>query len=175
MSQRVIPTSEEVKMGINDLIVSKTDPQSNITYCNRKFIEISGYNEAELIGKPHSFIRHPDMPKAVYRLMWETIKKQEEFFGLVKNLCKNGAFYWTFANVTPSFDENHRLIGYFSVRRKPKDNLIKIIAPLYQKMCTEEAKYGNNKEQAMNASIKLLNEQCQQLGLSYNEALYTSI
>jgi len=175
MNNRIIPTSEEIRMANDDLIVSKTDIKGKITYCNRQFINISGYNESELLGQPHKIIRHPEMPKAVYRLLWETIKKQDEFFGVVKNLCKNGAYYWTFANVTPSFDDKGNVVGYYSVRRQPKKGLIKIIAPLYQQMLIEEQKYNNNPEQAINASMKILLEKCEQLGLSYNEAIYTSI
>ena len=174
MSSKIIPTSEEIKMRDDDFIVSKTDVSSRITYCNRRFIEMSGYQESELIGQPHNIIRHPDMPKAVYRLMWETIQNKDEFFGLVKNLCKNGAYYWTLANVTPSFDDG-KVIGYYSVRRQPKQKLIDIVAPLYQSMCAEEARYSGNATQAMDAATQLLNDKCQQLGLSYNEAIYSSI
>jgi aerotaxis receptor len=138
-------------------------------------VQISGYKESELIGKPHNLVRHPDMPKAVYRLMWDTIKKQEEFFGVVKNLCKNGGYYWTFANVTPSFDENNSFIGYFSVRRHPGESLIKIVEPLYKKMCAVEANNASNKERAIDASMEILNEEFSQLGGSYNEVIYTNI
>ena len=175
MSNKINPTSEEKKMRDGDFIVSKTDASSRITYCNRRFIEMSGYQESELVGQPHNIIRHPDMPKAVYRLMWETIQNKDEFFGLVKNLCKDGAYYWTLANVTPSFDDNGKVIGYYSVRRKPSDKVIKMITPLYQSMCAEEARYSSNATQAMDASISILKEKCSQMGRSYNEAIYTSI
>lgn len=175
MNNKIIPTSEEIRMGDNDLIVSKTDIKGRITYCNRQFIKISGYHESELLGQPHNIIRHPDMPKAVYRLLWNTIENKEEFFGVVKNLCKNGAYYWTFANITPSFDAHEKVIGYYSARRQPKLGLIKQIEPLYAQMIAEEKKHGNHLEQAITASMQLLNNKCDQLGLSYNEAIYTSI
>ena len=88
----------------NDFIVSKTDTKGRITYVNKIFIEISEYNEKELLGKPHSIIRHPDMPKSVFKLFWDMIRNGEEVFAFVLNKTKNNNEYWVYANVTPSYD-----------------------------------------------------------------------
>jgi len=172
VSTKITPTSEEIRMKEEDFIVSKTDAKGKITYCNEIFIRFSGYEEEELIDQPHNMIRHPDMPRAVYRFMWETLQKKQEFFGIVKNLCKNGAYYWTFANVTPSYDDG-QLIGYYSVRRQPSRQIIDLLTPVYQQMVTEEAKSSNSKE-AMDASFKILIDELKTQGLSYNEFIYTN-
>jgi len=175
VNTKVTPTSEEIRMEESDFIVSKTDAKGKITYCNEIFMRFSGYDEADLIDQPHNIIRHPDMPRAVYRFMWETLQSKQEFFGVVKNLCKNGAYYWTFANVTPSFDENSQLIGYYSVRRQPSRQIIDVLIPIYQQMVAEEARHNSSKE-AMDASMKILNSAitAQGHGLSYNEFIYTN-
>lgn len=172
MNTQVTPTTQEIHMKDEDFIVSKTDRKGRITYCNEIFIRFSGYEEHELIDQPHNIIRHPDMPRSVYRLLWSTLQKNREFFGLVKNLCKDGAYYWTFANITPSYDDDKQVIGYYSVRRKPDPELIRILIPIYQQMVAEEAKHSSS-EKAMNASIKILNDAIEQQGLSYNEFIYT--
>lgn len=156
----------EVAFPDNQIIVSKTDTQSLITYCNQTFIDISGFNEQELLGQPHNIIRHPDMPMSVYKTLWQTISKQTEFFGLVKNRCKNGDYYWAFANITASHDLNGRIIGYYSVRRKPTLSLINLLEPIYAEMLSIE-KQHSNKEQAMNLSWDYLMNEIEGLGEDY--------
>lgn len=162
----VATTSKEIKLKENDLIVSKTDTKGHITYCNDKFMEISGYNEEELLGQPHNIIRHPDMPRAVFRCMWQTLQQENEFFGFVKNRRKNGDFYWVFANVTPSFNAENQIIGYFSVRRYPKPEGIEAVQALYKEMCDIEASITSSKD-AMDASIEVLNNAVQDKGGYY--------
>lgn len=160
--------SQEVLMRDDDFIVSKTDPKGKITYGNQIFIEFSGYSEKELLHQPHNIIRHPDMPRAVFRLLWNTLQKGEEFFGLVKNRCKNGNFYWTFTHVTPSFDEEGSLLGYYSVRRCPKRSSVETMQQLYRQMYAQEQQYRSAKE-AMQASEDILNQLINASGKSYNE------
>ncbi|MFY8299767.1 PAS domain-containing protein [Pseudoalteromonas sp. SS15] len=156
----------EIILPENEIIVSKTDTHSHITYCNKLFIEISGYTEQELLGQPHNIIRHPDMPKAVYLSLWNTIGAEDEFFGLVKNRCKNGDFYWAFANITASYDVNGQVMGYYSVRRKPSPALIQLIEPIYSHMLEVEAK-TSNKQDAMQSSWQFLESQLDGLGEDY--------
>lgn len=111
------PLDREVTFKDGEFIVSKTDLKGRITYVNRTFMRISGYCEQSSITQPHNIIRHPDMPRGVYHLMWRTLQREEEFFGIVKNLCANGSYYWAFANVTPDFDLKNTVVGYYSVRR----------------------------------------------------------
>jgi len=172
VSTKITPTSEEIRMKEEDFIVSKTDTKGKITYCNEIFIRFSGYEEDALIDQPHNMIRHPDMPRAVYRFMWETLQNKQEFFGIVKNLCKSGAYYWTFANVTPSYDDG-QLIGYYSVRRQPSREIVDMLVPVYQQMLAEEARHNSSKE-AMDASFKILSDVLETQGLSYNEFIYTN-
>ena len=109
----------ERKMNDNDFIVSKTDLKGKITYCNRIFMDMAEYSEEELLGAPHNIIRHKDMPKDVFQLLWDRIQKKEEVFAYVVNRTKNNNEYWVFANVTASLDVRGNIIGYYSVRRKP--------------------------------------------------------
>lgn len=172
VSTKITPTSEEIRMAEEDFIVSKTDHRGKITYCNEIFIRFSGYEEADLISQPHNIIRHPDMPRSIYRFMWEVLQSKQEFFGIVKNLSKNGAYYWTYANVTPSFDEHSKLIGFYSVRRQPSPKILKLLEPIYQQMIAEEGRH-NNSEKSMDASFKILTDFLAKQGLEYKEFIYS--
>ncbi len=149
----------------DDFIVSKTDTKGRITYVNRIFMEMGEYKEAELIGKPHSIIRHPDMPKAVFKLLWDTVKNGNEIFAYVVNKTKNGNDYWVYANVTPSYDSNGRIVGYYSVRRMPNTAALEIIKPLYQSMVSAERSGG------VGAGTKILTDLLHDKGASYNELI----
>jgi len=169
---KITPTTKEIRMEENDFIVSKTDLKGKITYCNESFMYFSGYDEIELIDQPHNIIRHPDMPRAVYRFMWGSLQKNQEFFGIIKNLCKDGSYYWTFANVSPSVDEKGKIIGYYSVRRQASRQIIDLISPLYQQMVAEEGKHSGSAD-AMDASINILNTLVADHKQSYSEFIYS--
>jgi PAS domain S-box-containing protein len=167
MKYKVAPTSNEKVMRENDFIVSKTDVQGIITYGNRIFIEFSGYSEAELLGTQHNIIRHPDMPRGVFKFLWDTLHTEKECCAYVKNMAKDGSFYWVFANVTPSYGADGRVNGYFSVRRKPKREAVEVMAGVYQAMMAEEQKAGPR--DAMDASLGWLVNVLTQKGVSYEE------
>lgn len=171
MSIRPLPTQHERVLGEDDFIVSKTDLKGIITYGNRVFIEISGYPEHELLGAPHSILRHPDMPRAVFKLLWETVQAKREVNAYVKNLAKDGSFYWVFANITPSCDSGGNLIGYYSVRRKPRPEAIQAISPLYRAMLEAERKAGDG-QPGMKASAALLHQTLEQKGVGYEEFIF---
>ena len=103
MKRAITPTAVERVMREDDFIISLTDTKGRITYGNRIFIEFSGYTEDELLGTQHNIIRHPDMPRSVFKLLWDKIQAKEECFAYVKNMSKDGSFYWVFANITPTF------------------------------------------------------------------------
>ena len=147
----------------DDFIVSKTDTKGRITYVNKIFMDLAEYSEAELLGKPHNIVRHPDMPKAVFKLLWSRIQNKQEIFAYVVNKTKNGNSYWVFANVTASVDDNGRIIGYYSVRRKPNPRALEIIKPLYAKMIEAERRGG------IEAGAKVLEDALKQEGVSYDE------
>ena len=153
----------------DDFIVSMTDPKGIITYGNRTFIEFSGYSEAELLGSQHNIIRHPDMPRAVFKLLWDKIQNREECFAYVKNMSKDGGFYWVFTNVTPNLDASGNITGYFSVRRKPKASGIKTMTEVYRIMLDAESKAGA--ANAITASTKILVDILKEKGLSYDELI----
>jgi PAS domain S-box-containing protein len=153
------------EMNENDFIVSKTDTKGRLTYVNKIFMDMAEYTEEELLGKPHNIVRHPDMPKAVFKLLWDRIQNKEEIFAYVINKTKNGNAYWVYANVTASLDERGNIIGYYSVRRKPNPNALAIIQPLYQKMLQAERSGG------IAAGEKVLNDLINEKGVSYDELI----
>ncbi len=157
------PNSRETNIQQDDFLVSKTDTKGKIIYANPSFIKITGFNEKELLGKPHNLIRHPQMPKIIFKLLWEEISNKREIFAYIKNMSKDGGFYWVYANVTASLDHRGNIVGYYSVRRKPNPKAIDIIKPLYEKLLSLE-KNGD-----MNASQKYLTELLQEKGISYDE------
>jgi len=156
-------TNEEKVMSENDFIVSKTDTKGFITYCNEIFVDMAGWEAEELLGANHNIIRHPDMPKIAFKVVWDTIQAKKEFFGFVKNLRKNGGFYWVFAYITADLDLNGNIIGYSSFRRQPPVSAIKTIEPIYKLLLDAENRGG------MEASGKLLNEFLNDHNISYNE------
>jgi PAS domain S-box-containing protein len=154
-----------MEMKEEDFIVSKTDTKGKITYVNKIFMDMAEYTEDELLGKPHSIVRHPKMPKAVFKLLWDYVKEKKEIFAFVINKTKNSNAYWVYANVTPSLDENGNIIGYYSVRRKPNPEALKIIEPLYEKMV------GAEKSGGVEASTKILEDLLHEKGVSYDELI----
>jgi len=167
MKKSVTPTSVERQMREDDFIVSKTDTKGRITYGNRIFIEFSGYTEQELLGVQHNIIRHPDMPRAVFKLLWDAIQAKRECNAYVKNMAKDGSFYWVFANVTPNYDREGNIIGYFSVRRKPKASGVKTVTGLYQAMLDAERRAGA--KDAIASSTRILTDLLTEKGMSYDE------
>ncbi len=157
------PTSEETVLRDGEFIVSKTDLKSRILYGNEYFISISGWSEKELLGAPHNILRHPDMPQCAFKILYELIENGEEFFGFVKNLKKDGGYYWVFANITPSYDANGKMVGYYSVRRKPRDGFKNIIEPLYKTLLDLESSGG------MNASYEAVQNLLKEKNLTFNE------
>jgi len=147
----------------DDFIVSKTDTKGRITYVNKIFMDLAEYTEEELLGKPHNIVRHPDMPRAVFKLLWSRIQRKEEIFAYVINKTKNGNSYWVFANVTASVNSEGRIVGFYSVRRKPNQKALEIIKSLYAKMVAAERSGG------VDAGMKVLEEVLEEEGVSYDE------
>jgi len=115
------------------LIVSSTDLKGIITYANRKFCEIAGYSKAELIGQNHNIVRHPDMPSVVFQELWNTILAGKEWSGIVKNLRKDGRYYWVYSHVSPIFEEGEA-VGYTAARRPASATEIEESIPIYQNL-----------------------------------------
>jgi len=119
------------------LIVSSTDLKGIITYANRKFCEIAGYTKAELTGKNHNIVRHPDMPKAAFQELWETVKAGKEWTGIVKNLRKDGKYYWVYSHISPVIDEG-KITGYTAARRPASEAEITESIPIYKDLVEKE-------------------------------------
>jgi len=120
------------------IMITETDTRGIITYTNQRFREITGYTKEELIGSPHSIIRHPDMPKVAFKKMWETIKSGEYWNGHVKNMCKDGSYYTVEVWSKARFDENNNIIGYIAGRMVPSKLDLDESLALYKKLLEEE-------------------------------------
>lgn len=156
----------ELQMKNGEFIVSKTDLRGKITYGNETFIQMSGYTEEELLNAPHNILRHEDMPKTVFKLLWERIAQPEGIYAYVKNKTKNGDFYWVFAYVTPSYDPNGNKIGYYSVRRRPSSQSITVIEPLYRELLQIERQSG------VPAAQTRLNAILTEKGVTYDQFVF---
>jgi PAS domain S-box-containing protein len=162
------PTGVERTFREDEIIVSKTDLKGIITYANRTFLNVAMYREEEVLGQPHSIIRHPDMPRCVFKLLWDTLESGNEIFAYVKNMAKNGSFYWVFAHVTPTFDASRRIIGYHSNRRKPDHHQIQTAENLYRKLKQEESRHSDWKK-GMAASTALMLQTVAAAKVEYDE------
>lgn len=165
------PTGVERHLPADDFIVTKTDTRGVITYANDVFITISGYRQDELLGKPHNLVRHPDMPMAVFKLLWDTIDAKREIFAYVINMANNGDHYWVFAHVTPTFNRSGQVIGYHSNRRAPHPASIAAVVPLYQKMRQAERSHATPRE-GMAASTEVLMDFLRDKGMTYDELIW---
>ena len=137
------PTDSEIILSNKRYIVSKTDPQGNIEYGNDYFVEISGYNESELIGKPHSIVRHPDMPKVVFKMMWDRINRAQNIMAVVKNMAKDGRYYWVVTEFEPKVDPiTNDIISHTAFRKAAPRKAVDVMEPIYQKLLEIEKDGG---------------------------------
>ena len=173
MGKHITPTDIEVFFDKRDLIVSKTDVKGKITYANRTFCEVAGYDESELLGQPHNIIRHPDMPRAVFKLLWDVILDGREVFAYVKNLAKSGAYYWVFAHVTPSFDRSGRIVAFHSSRRVPDRTILdQAIIPLYAAVLQEERRHRNGQAE-LAAGYAMIADHLKSKNMTYDEFIFS--
>ncbi|OSQ40671.1 PAS domain-containing protein [Thalassospira mesophila] len=165
----VQPTGKERHFGADELIVSKTDLKGRITYANDTFLDIADYTEDEVLGQPHSVIRHPDMPRCVFHLLWSEIEAGREIFAYVVNMAKNGDHYWVYAHITPSFDQHGKVTGYHSNRRVPEAGVVeKSIKPLYAELRKIEESQPSRKEGMLMAG-RAMAQKVKDLGLEYDQ------
>lgn len=157
----------------NDVIVSKTDLKGRLTYCNKLFLDIADYSEQQCLGQPHNMIRHPDMPRSIFKLLWDTIQVGKEVFAYVINRAANGDHYWVYAHVTPSFGTNDTIVGYHSSRRVPdRGTLETTIIPFYRQLLDKEAEHHNRK-QGVAASHDMIVDLLAQKNVQYDEFIAT--
>lgn len=171
-AKAIRPTGVESPYTDDELIVTKTDLKGHITYANDVFLRLSKYPTEEIIGAPHSLIRHPSMPRCIFKLLWDTIQAKKEIFAYVLNLAKNGDHYWVFAHVTPTLDAQQNVLGYHSNRRKPDPAQVEKIKPLYEKLVAEENHHENRKD-GMKRGYDLLMTTLKDMGLGYDEFIFS--
>lgn len=165
------PTGVERSFGDDEIIVTKTDVQGRITYANDIFLRVSAYREADVLGRPHNLVRHPEMPAAIFRLLWDTLALREEIFAYVLNLAGDGAHYWVFAHVTPSISAAGDVVGYHSNRRSPAREAVREVQGLYATLRRVEAAAPNARE-AVQASSEALTAFLDERGQSYSEYVW---
>jgi PAS domain S-box-containing protein len=173
---RITPTGVERTFAHDETIVSKTDPTGHIQYVNDVFLRVSDYTRAELLGAPHCVIRHPDMPRAVFDLLWERLRAGHEVFAYIVNLTKHGDHYWVFAHVTPSTTPDGRLLGYHSSRRTAEPRALAHVQRLYAELRAVERRHeadGGAKRDGIDAARAILANHLHERGQSYDEFVWS--
>lgn len=169
---KIQPTGVERRLRDEEIIVSKTDPTGRIVYVNQTFLKISDFTEADVIGMPHSVVRHPEMPRSVFKLLWETIESGQEIFAYVCNLAKNGDHYWVLANVTPTFDQEGNIIGFHSNRRAPDRKILATVQELYKLLLEEERRHADRRKGLL-AATELLQSMVKERASAYDEFVFS--
>jgi PAS domain S-box-containing protein len=153
--ERPEPTDVEREVTSIDMIVSKGDAEGNITYTNPIFMKISGYTQGELLDKPHAILRHPDMPKVIFKYLWENLHQGKEVIAYVKNLCKDGSYYWIIAQVRVAKNPDGSFRNYVSTRRCITEGAKRTVSDLYAKLLEIEKREGvEASEQALEEFLK---------------------
>jgi PAS domain S-box-containing protein len=168
--ERPKPINKEIELDPKRYIVSKTDSKGFITYGNDYFVEISGYKESELVGKPHNIIRHPDMPQVIFKLMWDRIQTGQQMVAVVKNLAKDGRYYWVYTEFESKKDKlTNKIISYTAYRKAAPAKAVATIEPIYTKLLEIEAESGMSGSR--NYFIGFLEDR----GVSYDEFINSLI
>ena len=170
-SHNIQPTGREVMFADEEIIVSKTDLRGIITYANDVFLKVAGYTEVELLGQPHNIIRHPDMPRCVFKLLWDQIQAQKEIFAYVLNKAKNGDHYWVFAHVTPSYNTLGQHVGYHSSRRVPYPDALPKVKALYKDLLAEEKRHPDP-QLGLQAGTRKVEELLQNSRIDYSQFVF---
>lgn len=154
------------------IIVSKTDPTGRIAYASSYFLEISDFTLDDLLTRQHSIVRNPNVPRCIFKLLWERLKSGREVFAYLVNRTKFEDHYWVFAHVTPTIDERGEITGYHSNRRKPRADALEKINELYTRLLAVEAA-AENRKAGLEASYRLLTQILAEQGKDYEEYVLT--
>lgn len=165
MIYRPIVLDQEIQFSKKKFIVSKTDLKGNILFVNKNFCEISGYSEEELVGSPHNALRHPDMPRSIFFLVWKSLLSGRDVSGVVKNLAKSGKYYWVISDFSVKRDEAGNISSFSSFRRAAPQQVIDIVEELYATMSSIEKKHG------MEGSLSYLESFLEEQQMSYDDFL----
>lgn len=166
------PTGRERFFDEHEVIVSKTDLQGRLTYANEVFLRISDYTEEQVLGQPHNIIRHPDMPRAVFQLLWDRITAGEEIFAYVVNMAACGDHYWVLAHVTPTRGHDAEIVGYHSNRRVPTRTAVDAAEKLYARI-REAEQAGSTAREATARGMDAINQVLIEEGCSYDELVFS--
>ncbi|MBL1244050.1 MAG: PAS domain-containing protein [Sulfurimonas sp.] len=141
LEKKTSPVDEEILLDPKRYIVSETDAKGKLTYCNEYFIEVAGYTKEELLNHSHNIIRHPDMPKVIFKLLWETIQSGKNINAVVKNMAKDGRYYWVFTEFE-TVRENGEIVAYKAHRKNVSKHIVEIISSLYDELLKIEKEHG---------------------------------
>lgn len=167
----VAPTGNERTFDSSEIIVSKTDLAGKITYINEIFERISGFSREEVMGEPHNIIRHPEMPRCIFDLAWETLKQGQEIFAYVVNLCKNGDHYWVLAHMVPSYNPKGEVVGFHSNRRVPRPDNVNLLKGLYSELLKIEAQ--SDPKQGMTNARTYIDDFLASKNVGYDEFIFS--
>lgn len=158
------PNNKEIILDPEKTIMSKTDKRGVILYASDYFVKISGYSVTELMGKPHNIIRHPDMPKVIFELLWQSINAQQNMHAVIKNLSKDGSFYWVVTDFKIDVNpETNNIMSIIARRKAVPKHILKEIEALYANLLAIE------KEVGLVASVKYLSGFLDEKGMTYND------
>lgn len=172
MSENITPVNVESTFGSDEIIVSKTDLKGHLTYVNDLFCKLAERDEHDVLGAPHNIIRHPDMPRTIFYLLWQQIQAKKEIFAYVKNMSKTGKYYWVFAHVTPTIDASNNIVGFHSSRRSVPANEKNVIADLYKQILNVEQSNGNRKL-GMEAGVNFITNLLEENRATYDEFVWS--
>ena len=158
---KFIRVNHEIKCATQQVIVSRTDTEGNIVYCNPTFLEINGYKMSEVIRKPHSIIRHPDMPKSMFHVIWSIIEQGHPIQAVLKNRANDGHYYWTLMTIKPQKDRDNKIISYVAYGKQAPDTVIRTIEPLYKIMSEIEQTHD------INSALEYLQSHLEEEGVNY--------
>lgn len=171
LNKNITPTGTEIFFPENEIIVSKTDLKGKITYSNVLFEEMSGYSWDDILGQPHNIIRHPDMPRCIFKLLWDTLGKKKEIFAYVKNMSRPGNHYWVLAHVVPSYDLMGNHVGYHSSRRCPDRKIVARMQGHYTELLAIEKSHASPK-QGIQAALDHFTGFLTQQDMSYGSFIF---
>ena len=155
--------NHEIKCASQQVIVSRTDTEGNIVYCNPTFLEINGFKSSEVIKKSHNIVRHPDMPKSVFRIIWSIIEQGFPIQAVIKNKTNDGHFYWTLMTIKPQKDRDNKVISYVAYGKQAPDTVVRTIEPLYNIMLEIE------RELDIDAALEYLESHLREEKMTYSE------
>ncbi len=157
------PVDREIEIDKDKILLSVTDTRGVIEFCNDDFVDVSGYEEYELVGSGHNIVRHPDMPRVMFKILWDKIQKKQNILAIVKNMAKTGRYYWVYTDFVIKEDDEGNIIGYKAYRKPAPKKAVETMIPIYKKLKNIEAENG------ILAAQKYLEEYFSSLGTTYDD------